>query len=325
MVRNHARKTEAKGRRAATGQNHRQAVEDVRRDQAEDVVRLKTPADAHTGWTCGTGASLIIDAMTPGPGRLGTLHAVIYACPEHQAEAETRITGAGYGPEVRQAPPGHRWDPWPCGHVTAYKTKALPALTAAADDGLVLVVDYAPPALDGAEPCTECKGRATNGTFYEQPRDGGRPPLAIAAACTACMGCGRAEHEGCAPGVHVNDDEDQVEELLDDELDEDQDQAEPCPSCGGREFYAMATAPSPGDQVEGGPYEELLARARAQGVSESDVTGAAVWGELDELLGDGAQALAEAAQRQTVYLLTPCGCTEDRVRTVRRSELDGAA
>ena len=102
-------------------------------------------------------------------------------------------------------------------------------------------------------------------------------------------------------------------------------QAEPCPSCGGREFYVMATAPSPDDQTEGGPYEELLARARAQGVDELDVTGAAVWGQLDELLGDGAQALAEAAQRQTVYLLTPCGCTEDRVRTVRRSELGSAA
>ncbi|MFE0824156.1 hypothetical protein [Streptomyces sp. NPDC058847] len=90
----------------------------------------KASADGHTGWECGTGASLIVDAMTPGPGKLGTMHAAIYACPEHQAAAEEKILRAGYGPEVRQAPPGHRWDPWPCGHVTSYRTAALVALAA---------------------------------------------------------------------------------------------------------------------------------------------------------------------------------------------------
>ncbi|MCX4525288.1 hypothetical protein OG982_06215 [Streptomyces sp. NBC_01551] len=87
-------------------------------------------SDGHTGWECTAGASLHVEATTPGPGRLGTLHGVIYACPEHQAAAEGRVTGGGeYRAEVSPAPASHRWDPWPCGHVTAYRTAALTALT----------------------------------------------------------------------------------------------------------------------------------------------------------------------------------------------------
>lgn len=89
-----------------------------------------TTVDTHTGWTCKAGASLIAEAMTPGPGRLGTLHAVIYVCPDHREAAEERITGAGYDPETRSAPPSHRWDPWPCGHVTSYSVEAVEALAA---------------------------------------------------------------------------------------------------------------------------------------------------------------------------------------------------
>jgi hypothetical protein len=85
--------------------------------------------DAHTRWKCDTGASLIAEAMTPGPGKLGTLHGVIYVCPVHRAAAEEQIGRAGYGPEVRDAPPGHKWDPWPCGHVTAYHEEALAGLS----------------------------------------------------------------------------------------------------------------------------------------------------------------------------------------------------
>lgn len=85
--------------------------------------------DAHARWKCDTGSSLIAEAMTPGPGKLGTLHGVIYVCPVHRAAAEEQIGRAGYGPEVRDAPPGHKWDPWPCGHVTAYNEKALAGLS----------------------------------------------------------------------------------------------------------------------------------------------------------------------------------------------------
>ncbi|MEV4863229.1 hypothetical protein [Streptomyces ossamyceticus] len=90
----------------------------------------KASADGHAGWACGAGASLLAGAETPGPGRLGTHHGVIYVCIGHQAAAEERIVGAGYEPRVDPAPPSHRWDPWPCGHVTAYSTAALAALSA---------------------------------------------------------------------------------------------------------------------------------------------------------------------------------------------------
>ncbi|MBD9703417.1 hypothetical protein IHE56_15265 [Streptomyces sp. ID01-12c] len=92
--------------------------------------------DGHAGWACGAGASLLARAETFGPGRLGTHHGVIYVCAEHQAAAEERIGGAGYEPLVDPAPAGHRSDPWPCGHVTAYNPSALTALSKyAPDDG----------------------------------------------------------------------------------------------------------------------------------------------------------------------------------------------
>lgn len=92
----------------------------------------KASADGHAGWECGAGASLIVEASTPGPGKLGTHHGVIYACASHQAAAMERITASGYEVDPRPAPPGHRWNPWPCGHVTAHDAAALAALARAA-------------------------------------------------------------------------------------------------------------------------------------------------------------------------------------------------
>ncbi|MFJ2259501.1 hypothetical protein ACIOKD_14365 [Streptomyces sp. NPDC087844] len=86
-------------------------------------------ADGHTGWECDAGALLIVEASTPGPGKLGTHHGVIYACARHRDASVERITDAGYQVDPRPAPPGHRHSPWPCGHVTAHDTKALAALT----------------------------------------------------------------------------------------------------------------------------------------------------------------------------------------------------
>jgi hypothetical protein len=94
-----------------------------------DHRNLPAPQDSHTGWHCDSGATLIADAMTPGPGKLGTLHGVIYACPEHQDAADERITATGCHAEIQPAPPSHQWNPWPCGHVTAFTSKAT-ALTA---------------------------------------------------------------------------------------------------------------------------------------------------------------------------------------------------
>lgn len=103
--------------------------EDTRRYAAELRGTPGTVvADGHTGWECDAGASLIVEASTPGPGKLGTHHGVIYACAGHRAAAEERITGAGYEVDPRSAPPGHRWNPWPCGHVTAHDSAALAAL-----------------------------------------------------------------------------------------------------------------------------------------------------------------------------------------------------
>lgn len=92
-------------------------------------------ADGHTGWTCDTGASLIADANSPGKGTLPDLNAVIYVCPDHRADAEDRITAAGYDADTNPAPPSHKWDPWPCGHVTAYNADALAGLSASGDGG----------------------------------------------------------------------------------------------------------------------------------------------------------------------------------------------
>jgi hypothetical protein len=85
---------------------------------------MTTPIDMAAGWSCTTGASLIAEANSPGTGSLPRLHAVIYVCQAHRADAEARITAAGYTPDVEDAPPSHRWDPWACGHITVYEETA---------------------------------------------------------------------------------------------------------------------------------------------------------------------------------------------------------
>lgn len=89
---------------------------------------MTTPIDMATGWSCTTGASLIAEACSPGTGSLPRLHAVIYVCQAHRADAEARITAAGYTPDVEDAPPSHRWDPWACGHITVYEEMAAARL-----------------------------------------------------------------------------------------------------------------------------------------------------------------------------------------------------
>lgn len=76
--------------------------------------------NGHTGWDCPNGASLIAHITGPGRGRLPAEHGCIYVCPDHQAQAEARITAAGHIPDTDPAPPRHRWDPWPCGRITTY-------------------------------------------------------------------------------------------------------------------------------------------------------------------------------------------------------------
>lgn len=127
-----------RGEQLATESPHRQTAKETHRLVVKDSTRRyaeqlrakpgKASADGHAGWKCTAGASLIAEATTPGPGALGALHATIHTCPDHRSAAEERIVTGGYTPLVDDAPPGHLWDPWPCGHLTAYKTKALDVL-----------------------------------------------------------------------------------------------------------------------------------------------------------------------------------------------------
>lgn len=108
-------------------------VQESTRCYAEELRTTpgQASADGHAGWECDAGAQLLISASTPGPGALGTHHGTVYACPAHRGAALQRITGSGYQADPRPAPSGHRWNPWPCGHVTAHDSAALTALTAA--------------------------------------------------------------------------------------------------------------------------------------------------------------------------------------------------
>ncbi|MFD5468868.1 hypothetical protein [Streptomyces sp. NPDC127105] len=109
-------------------------VKESTRRYAEELRRTpgQAAADGHTGWECEAGAQWLVAAETPRPGRVATHHGTIYACATHRDAAVERITGAGYGADPRPAPPGHRWNPWPCGHVTAHDAAALAALASEA-------------------------------------------------------------------------------------------------------------------------------------------------------------------------------------------------
>jgi hypothetical protein len=182
--------------------------------------------------------------------------------------------------------------------------------------GSLLVVDYPAPDLRGVAPCPGCAGSGMSGELFEEPGDGSRPPLQVGAVCSRCLGCGRAEHDECTPGEHATDDSDEVAEYLY-ELDPDGEQGPACPSCHGLRFWHMTAWSTDDDGAAAEARAQLLERARAAGVSDWDVDFAAQLGELDELLGDGAQALAQGADT-TLYLRMPCGCAADLVRTVPR-------
>lgn len=227
------------------------------------------------------------------------------------AEAGRQLAEHGY--TIR--PDAHGW------RTAALNLNSWSAPVAPTAGGaLVLVVDYPTPHLDGAEACADCAGSGMSGDLYEQPSDDGRPPLLAGAVCLGCLGCGRADHERCAPGAHATDDPDEVD--LED-IDEPDEPADACPSCHGRRFWYTAGAGEDDGEAEAA-REQLAERARAAGASEWDVAGAAEFGKLDELLGAGAQELAWAADT-TVYLRMPCGCAEDRVRTVRGADLEATA
>ncbi|MFI8459083.1 hypothetical protein [Kitasatospora sp. NPDC085464] len=184
----------------------------------------------------------------------------------------------------------------------------------------LFIVDFPAPVLAGADPCPACHGAGLGSTQYEQRTDSGIVLIADT-ACTTCFGCGRAEHETrCLPGDHATDDPSEIEdyqELLDlDAEKRGEDPEERCYSCRGRRFWwAQAINEEAAEQG----HAELQKRAQARGVSMDQVQAARAWGELDQLLGDGTQALFHQGME---FVRMPCGCTEGEGRRLTRAQFE---
>ncbi|MFD8288061.1 hypothetical protein ACFV2B_07475 [Streptomyces lavendulae] len=161
------------------------------------------------------------------------------------------------------------------------------------------------PGLGGADACTACSGTGVSGLQYETNSSPSAPTVLVDAACGRCAGCGRAEHDGCRPGIHAGEDLDDVG-LFDDNDDQDDDEPA-CPSCNGLRFWYDEALPGHAQD----PEEALAERAAERGVPMRDVWDTlATYGDLDQLLGEGAEALAAQIQ-PPLFLRMPCGCAEE--------------
>jgi hypothetical protein len=91
-------------------------------------------------------------------------------------------------------------------------------------------VDFSPPTVTGAR-CPACQGSGVTGDHYHLHTDG--PVLLVDVFCPACGGCGSADgdHLDCA-GPHAWDD-----------APDKQPDGDRCPSCQGREWYAVQGFP----------------------------------------------------------------------------------
>ncbi|MGW7386573.1 hypothetical protein [Streptomyces sp. NPDC054794] len=113
------------------------------------------------------------------------------------------------------------------------------------------------PELHGARPCDICLGTGRESetpghenALYFMKSDGDRPPIGVEAACSICLGCGRAEHnqdDGCG---YPHTDE-WLDADHDDEDEDEREQEPPCPSCHGRQFNYMPGFPDDGGQAHG--------------------------------------------------------------------------
>ncbi|WP_158835090.1 hypothetical protein [Streptomyces sp. NRRL S-350] len=200
---------------------------------------------------------------------------------------------------------------------------AIEAVKAEHQDGAndtLFVVDYPKPQLAGAAPCPDCHASGLGPNRYEQRTDSGIV-LVLDTACPTCLGCGRAEHESrCLPGDHATDDLDEIsdyQELLD--YDAEQRGEEPeerCFSCQGRRFWWSQAVD--GEAAEQG-LTELQKLVKARGLEMDQVQAAGAWGELDDLLGEGAQRLFHQGLE---HVRMPCGCTEGEGRRLTRAEFE---
>jgi hypothetical protein len=179
------------------------------------------------------------------------------------------------------------------------------------------VCDLPHPDLGGAEPYPTCEDSGDGEDAYEMPNDTGRPPLLVSVVCPACLGCGRADHDQCPP-VHATDDPFEVDEWLAEQdreaWQETGEEPDRCPSCADRRYNYLQSHGEKTEEAEAAETE-LQRRAKARGLTEQHIAGAALFGELDQVLGDGAQALAGAADT-TFYLRVPCGCAEDLCQVI---------
>ncbi|MFF4188191.1 hypothetical protein ACFYZ9_33850 [Streptomyces sp. NPDC001691] len=186
----------------------------------------------------------------------------------------------------------------------------------------VLLCDLPEPDLAGHAPCPACEGRGVTGEYtvhhYDEPTpEHGAVGLLLDIMCPRCHGCGRATHDNCMP-IHTTDDPFEVDEYLDGLADE-QDE-EPCPSCRGRRCNYVQAFREPGPD-ENAASSELEARMEKAGVDTFQVQGAALFGALDELLGEGAQDLMARADT-SMWLRMPCGCAEGLCRPVSLDDME---
>lgn len=89
------------------------------------------------------------------------------------------------------------------------------------------------PPYEGPARCPACAGARVTGAVYSSaPLDD--PRLVVDVLCPVCDGCGRATHDGCRDDEHGGWDHDYYPD--DDTPD---DEADRCPSCAGRRWFAV--------------------------------------------------------------------------------------
>ena len=93
-----------------------------------------------------------------------------------------------------------------------------------------------PPAIAGR--CPGCCGKGLSGNTYLMPVSDDRQ-LRIEEFCGTCQGCGAADHDGCVPGVHAVDPDEDIDDDTGPHVELWIGDPE-CPSCSGRGWCPVA-------------------------------------------------------------------------------------